>query len=94
METTKGGNAVNQEEFVMTSANSNNELEDVTTGVEDKTSSTKSPSNPSNNPMSLNLTVPVRYLYHEQAKSIIAIQVGLYKFTFNLEVSLFVYINI
>ena len=26
---------------------------------------------------SLNLTVPVRYLYHEQAKSIIAIQVGI-----------------
>ena len=79
---------MNQEEFVVTNTNSNNELEDVTTGVEDKTSSTKSPSNPSNNPMSLNLTVPVRYLYHEQAKSIIAIQVGLYKFIFNLEVFL------
>ena len=77
METKTGGNAVNQEEFVVTNNNNNNEVEDATC-LEVNASSANSPSNPSNHPMSLNLTVPVRYLYHEQAKSIIAIQVGIY----------------
>jgi hypothetical protein len=40
------------------------------------TSSSNVTSDHPHNPASLNLTVPVRYLYHEQAKSIIAIQVG------------------
>ena len=75
METTTGGN-INQEEFVVTNNNNNNEVEDATC-LEVNASSSNSPSNPSNHPMSLNLTVPVRYLYHEQAKSIIAIQVGI-----------------
>ena len=78
METKTGGNAVNQEEFVVTNNNNNNEVEDATTSDEVKPSSTNSASNPSNHPMSLNLSVPVRYLYHEQAKSIIAIQVGIF----------------
>ena len=85
METKTGGNAVNQEEFVVTNNNNNNEVEDATTGDEVKQSSTNSASNPSNHPMSLNLSVPVRYLYHEQAKSIIAIQVGINQFIIMLE---------
>ena len=71
METTTGGKT-NQEEFV---TNNNNEVEDAT-GDEVKASSSNTTCDPTNHPMSLNLTVPVRYLYHEQAKSIIAIQVG------------------
>ena len=77
MATTTGGN-VNQEEFVVTNSNNNDEVEDATR-LEVNASSANSTSNPSNHPMSLNLTIPVRYLYHEQAKSIIAIQVRIYQ---------------
>ena len=77
LETTTGGKT-NQEEFV-TNNNNNNEVEEAS-GNEVKASSTNTTCDHTNHPMSLNLTVPVRYLYHEQAKSIIAIQVGIYLF--------------
>ena len=48
------------------------------TGENVMTLSTNATSNLPHHSASLNLTVPVRYLYHEQAKSIIAIQVGIY----------------
>jgi hypothetical protein len=64
--------------------NANQEVVTKTTTEEEDTANenvvTSSSNVTSNHPhlsTSLNLTVPVRYLYHEQAKSIIAIQVGI-----------------
>ena len=65
-----GGNNSNEESF-------SKRLEQDTSQEFMISSSHIQHSNPTNyHPTSLNLSIPVRQLYHEQAKSIIAIQVS------------------
>ena len=65
-----GGNNINEESF-------SKRLEQDTSQEFMISSSHIQHSNPTNyHPTSLNLSIPVRQLYHEQAKSIIAIQVS------------------